>query len=100
MFQGNICFVDIDSQKIRFPEDVPCFPDRNDFISELKDVIKCYGAIINSDFVYHRVQHKESRGFTRKFSLTDMTEAESFRDLHIDSHPVSRSGNRAHSQGA
>ncbi|XP_055329550.1 DENN domain-containing protein 5B-like isoform X2 [Paramacrobiotus metropolitanus] len=77
--EGNVCFVDIDAQKVRMPEDIPCFPDRTEFIRELKDVIKCYGATLNIDYLRQRVQHKD-RGFQRKYSLTDLTEAGCFKD--------------------
>ncbi|OQV17834.1 DENN domain-containing protein 5A [Hypsibius exemplaris] len=76
--EGNVCFVDIDGQKIRLPEDVPPFPDRGEFVVELRDVIKFYGATLNTDFLQHRIHHK-NRALPRKFSLTDLTEAVSFR---------------------
>ncbi|GAU98066.1 hypothetical protein RvY_09263-2 [Ramazzottius varieornatus] len=71
--EGNVCFVDIDFQKVRLPEEsLPLFPNRQYLIKELTNVVRCYGATINTEFVRQRIQQK-GKGLPRKFSLTDMT---------------------------
>ncbi|XP_049778730.1 DENN domain-containing protein 5B [Schistocerca cancellata] len=38
--QGNLCFVDIDQRKVQLPEELPSFPQRQEFIVELVEVLK------------------------------------------------------------
>jgi hypothetical protein len=38
-FQANLCYVDIDSQTIQLPEELPNFPQRAEFVSELVELL-------------------------------------------------------------
>lgn len=87
--QGNVCFIDVDAQLLRLPEDMPVFPDRLEFIRELKDVIKCYGATLQIDYLRHRVQHKD-RAFQRKHSLTDLIDGDSLKPSNQNVPPVTK----------
>ncbi|KAL1122543.1 hypothetical protein AAG570_002873 [Ranatra chinensis] len=40
--EGNLCFVDLDSRAIQMPEELPTFPHKSEFISEICDVLKRY----------------------------------------------------------
>ncbi|XP_063223946.1 DENN domain-containing protein 5B isoform X2 [Bacillus rossius redtenbacheri] len=40
--EGNLCYVDIDSQKIQLPEELPSFPQRSEFIAELVELLGKY----------------------------------------------------------
>jgi hypothetical protein len=37
--QANLCYVDIDSQTIQLPEELPSFPQLAEFVGELVDVL-------------------------------------------------------------
>ena len=39
ILQANLCYVDIDSQTIQLPEELPSFPQRTEFVSELVDLL-------------------------------------------------------------
>jgi hypothetical protein len=38
-FQANLCYVDIDSQIIQLPEELPGFPQRAEFVGELVELL-------------------------------------------------------------
>ncbi|XP_066992829.2 DENN domain-containing protein 5B [Anabrus simplex] len=40
--EGNLCYVDIDNQRIQLPEELPSFPQRQDFISEIVELLIKY----------------------------------------------------------
>lgn len=37
--QANLCYVDIDSQTVQLPEELPSFPQRAEFVSELVELL-------------------------------------------------------------
>ena len=37
--QANLCYVDIDSQTIQLPEELPSFPQRGEFVTELVELL-------------------------------------------------------------
>nr|CAD7395243.1 unnamed protein product [Timema cristinae] len=40
--EGNLCYVDIDSQTIQLPEELPGFPQRQEFVTELVELLHKY----------------------------------------------------------
>lgn len=38
--QANLCYLDIDRCTLQLPEELPNFPQRNDFISEINEVLR------------------------------------------------------------
>uniref|UniRef100_A0AAG5DPM2 UDENN domain-containing protein n=1 Tax=Anopheles atroparvus TaxID=41427 RepID=A0AAG5DPM2_ANOAO len=41
--EANLCYVDIDKKSVQLPEELPSFPHRHDFISEITAVLDKYG---------------------------------------------------------
>ncbi|XP_071447569.1 DENN domain-containing protein 5B [Hetaerina americana] len=41
--EANLCFVDLDNHAIQLPEDVPLFPQQQEFASEIYDLLAHYG---------------------------------------------------------
>lgn len=38
-FQANLCYVDIDKQGSQFPEEIPIFPHKIQFVNEIKTLL-------------------------------------------------------------
>ena len=41
-FQANLCYVDIDKQTSQFPEELPVFPHKMQFIDEIRTYLNKY----------------------------------------------------------
>ncbi|XP_008300117.1 DENN domain-containing protein 5B [Stegastes partitus] len=46
--EANLCFVDIDNHYIELPEDFPQFPNKPEFIQELREVLLSFGITDNT----------------------------------------------------
>uniref|UniRef100_A0A3Q1FI09 DENN/MADD domain containing 5B n=1 Tax=Acanthochromis polyacanthus TaxID=80966 RepID=A0A3Q1FI09_9TELE len=46
--EANLCFVDIDNHYIELPEDFPWFPNKSEFIQELREVLLSFGITDNT----------------------------------------------------
>jgi len=40
--QANLCYVDIDKQSSQFPEELPVFPHKMQFITEIRALLNKY----------------------------------------------------------
>lgn len=38
--QANLCYLDVDRCTLQLPEELPNFPQRNDFIAEINEVLR------------------------------------------------------------
>lgn len=43
--QANLCLVDIDGCSVQVPEDLPSFPNKQDLVSELRDLLTRFGVL-------------------------------------------------------
>lgn len=43
MFQGDLCYVNVDTGEIEVPEELPSFPKRSEFSNDLAVLLEKYG---------------------------------------------------------
>ncbi|XP_053718048.1 DENN domain-containing protein 5B isoform X2 [Synchiropus splendidus] len=46
--EANLCFVDVDNHYIELPEDFPHFPNKNELVQELREVLLSFGIFANN----------------------------------------------------
>ncbi|KAM9824396.1 DENN domain-containing protein 5B [Neosynchiropus ocellatus] len=46
--EANLCFVDVDNHCIELPEDFPHFPNKNELVQELREVLLSFGIFANN----------------------------------------------------